>query len=148
MKKTIKKAFVARPSEWYKLTEGRKATIKKDSFYNGEGYYSGTWDDDGTKFECPSIFFDDIEEFNNEMILASIDKNDKGYNLYTYHTKDKESKITFQMCPKKAFSFIILDYVNIPKNMINDVLDGFILRGVKQNQFEGGFNKAIKTILF
>ncbi len=26
MKKTIKKAFVARPSEWYKLTEGRKAT--------------------------------------------------------------------------------------------------------------------------
>lgn len=32
MKKTIKKAFVARPSEWYKLTEGRKATIKKRQF--------------------------------------------------------------------------------------------------------------------
>ncbi len=148
MKKTIKKAFVARPSEWYKLTEGRKATIKKDFFYNGEGYYKGTWDDDGTKFECPSIFFDDIEEFNNEMILASINTNEKGYNLYTYHTKDKESKITFQMCPRKAFSFIVLESINIPKNMINDILDGFILRGVKQNQFKGGFNEAIKTILF
>lgn len=148
MKKTIKKAFVSMPSEYYNLTQGRKAIIKKDSFYNGEGYYSGTWEDDGTKFECPSIFFDDVEEFNNEMILASIDKNDKGNSVYTYQTKDKASKIQFQMHPKKAFSFIILDYVNIQKNMLNDILDGFILRGVKQNQFEGGFNEAIKTILF
>ena len=148
MKKTIKKAFVARPSEWYKLTEGRKATIKKDSFYNGEGYYSGTWDDDGTKFECPSIFFDEIEEFNNEMILTSIDKNDKGQSIYTYQTMDNDSKIQFKMNPKKAFSFIVLESINIPKNMINDVLDGFILRGIRQNQFKGGFNEAIKTILF
>jgi hypothetical protein len=61
---------------------------------------------------------------------------------------DKDSKIQFQMNPKKAFSFIILDNVNIPKNMLNDILDGFILRGVRQNQFKGGFNEAIKTILF
>jgi len=148
MKKTIKKAFVARPSEWYKLTEGRKATIKKDFFYNGEGYYSGTWDDDGTKFECPSIFFDEIEEFNNEMILTSRQKNEKEETIFTYQTKDKGSKITFQMHPRKAFSFIVNDVVNIPKNMINDILDGFMLKGIRQNNFNGGYDEAIKTIQF
>jgi hypothetical protein len=148
MKKTIKKAFVARPSEWYKLTEGRKATIKKDFFYNGEGYYKGTWDDDGTKFECPSIFFDEIEEFNNEMILTSLGKNEKDKMIFTYQTKDKESKIVFQMHPTKAFSFIILEAINIPKNMINDILDGFILKGVRQTKFKGGFNEAIEIISF
>jgi hypothetical protein len=148
MKKTIKKAFVARPSEWYKLTEGRKATIKRDFFYNGEGYYSGTWDDDGTKFECPSIFFDEIEEFNNEMDLLQITINEDKTKVYTYISKDLMSKISFMMHPKKAFSFVVLNSINVPKNMINDILDGFILRGIKQKDFKGGYDEAIKTILF
>jgi hypothetical protein len=36
----------------------------------------------------------------------------------------------------------------VPKNIINDILDGFILRGIKQKDFQGGYDEAIKTILF
>jgi hypothetical protein len=58
------------------------------------------------------------------------------------------SKISFMMHPKKAFSFVVLNSINVPKNMINDILDGFILRGIKQKDFKGGYDEAIKTILF
>lgn len=148
MKKSIKKAVVSLNSEYYNLTLGRKATIKKDSFYNGETYYKGIWEDDKTSFEAPSIFFDDIEEFNNEMVLVNINIDSQNAKVYTYETKDKSSKIIFQMNPKKAFSFLILDYINIPKNMLNDILDGFILKGIKQKEYQGGFDEAISTIAF
>lgn len=148
MKKTIKKAVVSINNDHYKLTLGRKATIKKDSFYNGETHYLGIWDDDKTKFEAPSIFFEDLEEFANEMDLIQIKTNEDNTKIYTYMSKDLMSKISFQMHPKKAFAFAVLDCINIPKNMINDILDGFVLRGIKQKEFKGGFEEAIKTILF
>jgi hypothetical protein len=52
------------------------------------------------------------------------------------------------MHPRKAFSFIVIDVVNIPKNIINDILDAFMLKGIRQNDFNGGFDEAIKTIQF
>ena len=148
MKKSIKKAVVSINNEHYNLQLGRKAIIKKDSFYNGESHYVGIWEDDKTKFEAPSIFFEDLEEFANEMELLQIKTNEDNTKLYTYISKDLQSKISFQMHPKKAFAFAVLEAINIPKNMINDILDGFILKGIKQKEYQGGFEEAIMTIAF
>ena len=148
MKKSIKKAVVSINNEHYNLALGRKAIIKKDSFYNGESHYVGIWEDNNTKFEAPSIFFEDLEEFANEMELLQIKTNEDNTKLYTYISKDLQSKISFQMHPKKAFAFAVLEAINIPKNMINDILDGFILKGIKQKEYQGGFEEAIMTIAF
>lgn len=147
MKRSIKKIICTWENDFYKLTKGRKAILKKDFFYNGEGWYRGTWED-GSKFEAPSIFFDDIEQYDNKMILTSKEASNDG-NIYTYQTEAKNCLVSFKMHPKKAFCFAVIDNPQDLKNTIlNDIFDAFIKQGIKQKEYQGGFNEAISVLNF
>jgi len=147
MKRSTKQIICTIENSYYKLNVGKKAILKKDYFYNGEGWYRGTWED-GSKFEAPSIFFDDVEQYDNKMILTSKEASNDG-NIYTYETEGKDYLVSFKMHPKKAFCFAVIDNPQSLKNTIlNDIFDAFIKQGIKQKDYKGGFNEAVSVLNF
>lgn len=149
MKRSTKHIKVYMASEYYGLILGREAILKKDYFYNGEGHYKGIWTDTKEKFECPSVFFEDLKKYDNKMILIEKTKHKDGENIYKYQTENKVYSLSFKMHPKKAWAFAVLDNPQGLKNAIlNDILDAFILQGMEQSKYKGGFDEAVKILEF
>lgn len=147
MKRSAKQIICTWENDFYNLTKGRKAILKKDYFFNGEGWYSGIWED-GTNFEAPSVFFDDVEVYDNKMILTRKEAKNDG-NVYTYETEGKDFLVSFKMHPKKAFCFAIIDNPQeLKKAILNDIFEAFVKQGIKQKEYKGGFDEAVSVLNF
>jgi len=55
--KTTNTIICTKTNSFFQTVQGRKATLKREFFYNGESYLKGIWEDTNEKFELPSYFF-------------------------------------------------------------------------------------------
>lgn len=60
MKKAIQVIICTKTNNFFGTLQGRKATLKRSFFYNGESYFKGIWEDTNETFEAPSFFFENI----------------------------------------------------------------------------------------
>jgi hypothetical protein len=61
MKKAIQVIICTKTNNFFGTLQGRKATLKRSFFYNGESYFKGIFIKIQMKqFEAPSFFFENI----------------------------------------------------------------------------------------
>lgn len=65
---------------------------------------------------------------------------------FTYHYKsDLGNIVKFKMHPTKSFCFDILEST-IPMKQVNKIINCFIMQGISQHDYVGGFAEAIKKL--
>ena len=70
----------------------------------------------------------------------------KNYTIYTYENKGGSKKASFHLHPTKSFSFVCDEIQNLTKKEFQLLCDSFIIQGIKQHEYKGGFYQAIKIL--
>jgi hypothetical protein len=77
--------------------------------------------------------------------LQNNSNSDNQSNLIYHYVSNLGNTLKFQSHPTKSFCYDIIE-ATIPMKQVNKIINCFIMQGIAQHDYPGGFSEAIKTL--